>query len=64
MTRRGVQTFHVAAPGATGKTPCGLTLADLIEGGWARGLRRRGLTLHDKCAKAVDLDAALPELSE
>ena len=64
LTRRGVKTFHVAAPGASGKTSCGLTLADLIEAGWARGLRRRGLNLCAKCGQAVDLDAPLPELDE
>lgn len=59
ITRRGVKTFHVRKPGTEGVTVCGRNLAELIDGGWARQLRRRGLDLCSKCAGLVDLDAPL-----
>lgn len=66
IARRGVKTFHTADPEdlTSGVSPCGLTLADLIDAGWARGLRRRGLDLCKKCAGSVDLDAQLEDESE
>jgi hypothetical protein len=63
IVRRKVKTFHVADPDnlESGLTACGLTLADMIEAGWARGLRRRGLSLCQNCAAGVDLDASQEE---
>lgn len=63
IARRGVKTFHVAdqTKPKSGLSPCGKTLAELIDAGWARGLRRQGLTLCRKCAGSVDLDAEIPE---
>lgn len=59
LTRRGVKTFHVRKPSTEGLTVCGKKIAELIEAGWARQLRRRGLDLCAKCAGTVDLDAPL-----
>lgn len=59
ISRRGVKTFHVADPEnlESGLSACGLTLADLIEAGWARGLRRQDLSLCRNCATGgADLD--------
>jgi hypothetical protein len=65
LSRRGVKTFHVANPAKleSGLTVCGLTMAELIDAGWARGLRRRGLNLCKPCANVVDLDGG-PEADE
>lgn len=58
LSRRGVKTFHVADPDnlESGLSVCGLTLADMIDAGWARGLRRQGLDLCGNCAHGVNLD--------
>lgn len=63
IARRNVKTFHVADPDnlESGLTACGLTIADLIDAGWARGLRRHGLSLCGNCANGVDLDAPQEE---
>lgn len=54
ISRRGVKSFHVADPDnlESGLSACGRTLADMIEAGWARGLRRRGLNLCGNCGSA------------
>lgn len=61
LTRRGVKSFHLRKPGTSGLTVCGKKLAEMIDGGWARQLRRRGLEECRQCAGQVDLDAPLEE---
>lgn len=46
----------------TGRSWCDLELTELTEAGWARGLRRQGLTEHAECAKARE--AFLESLEE
>lgn len=67
ITRRKVKTFHVADPEdlESGLSACGLTLADMIDAGWARGLRRQGLTLCRNCETGgADLDTVEDESEE
>lgn len=59
IARRRVKTFHVAGTEDPTNTACGLDLDTLTDAGWARGLRRQGLTLCANCARTVDLDAEL-----
>lgn len=59
ITRRRVKTFHVADPEnlESGLSACGRNLAEMIEAGWARGLRRQGVDLCKSCASGgVNLD--------
>lgn len=62
IARRKVKTFHVAdlENPESGESVCGLTLADLINAGWARGLLRRGLELCRTCESGVDLTPPAP----
>lgn len=62
IARRGVKTFHVADQDdpTSGDSVCGLNLAELIDAGWARGLRRQGLDLCRHCAEGHNLDDPTP----
>lgn len=48
----------------TGRSWCDRDLDDLTDAGWARGLRRRGLSEHTECAKArAEFGESLTEAS-
>lgn len=64
IARRGVATFHVRAHPGDDVTACGRPTAELVEAGWARGLRRQGLNLCSACGRTVDLDEEASERPE